>query len=42
VSPVEAIEYWVDSGAPEDVKKALVEGPVGGTRRLKPPVSQWI
>ena len=20
------IEYWVDSGAPEDVKKALVEG----------------
>jgi hypothetical protein len=24
--PVKPIEYWVDSGAPEDVKKALVEG----------------
>jgi hypothetical protein len=24
--PVKAIQYWVDSGAPEDVKKALVEG----------------
>ncbi len=23
---VKPIEYWVDSGAPEDVKKALVEG----------------
>jgi hypothetical protein len=24
--PVKPIEYWVDNGAPEDVKKALVEG----------------
>jgi len=24
--PVKPIQYWVDSGAPEDVKKALVEG----------------
>jgi hypothetical protein len=24
--PVKPIEYWVDPGAPEDVKKALVEG----------------
>ncbi|HTM31571.1 MAG TPA: zinc-dependent metalloprotease [Vicinamibacterales bacterium] len=24
--PVTPIQYWVDSGAPEDVKKALVEG----------------
>jgi len=24
--PVRPIQYWVDSGAPEDVKKALVEG----------------
>ena len=24
--PVKPIEYWVDSGAPDDVKKALVEG----------------
>jgi hypothetical protein len=24
--PVEPIRYWVDSGAPEDVKKALIEG----------------
>jgi Met-zincin/Domain of unknown function (DUF5117) len=24
--PVKAIQYWVDSGAPEDVKKALLEG----------------
>jgi hypothetical protein len=24
--PVEPIRYWVDSGAPDDVKKALVEG----------------
>jgi hypothetical protein len=24
--PVKPIEYWVDSGAPEDIKKALVEG----------------
>jgi hypothetical protein len=24
--PVKPIEYWVDSGAPEDVRKALVEG----------------
>ena len=24
--PVKPIRYWVDSGAPEDVKKALVEG----------------
>ena len=24
--PVKPIEYWVDSGAPEDVKKALIEG----------------
>jgi len=24
--PVQPIRYWVDSGAPEDVKKALVEG----------------
>jgi hypothetical protein len=24
--PVKPIEYWVDSGAPEDVKRALVEG----------------
>jgi len=24
--PVKQIEYWVDSGAPEDVKKALIEG----------------
>jgi hypothetical protein len=24
--PVNSIQYWVDSGAPEDVKKALVEG----------------
>src|SRR5580693_2674403 len=24
--PVKPIEYWVDSGAPEDVKKALLEG----------------
>jgi hypothetical protein len=24
--PIKAIQYWVDSGAPEDVKKALVEG----------------
>jgi hypothetical protein len=24
--PVQPIQYWVDSGAPEDVKKALVEG----------------
>lgn len=24
--PIEPIEYWVDSGAPEDVKKALIEG----------------
>lgn len=24
--PVKPIEYWVDSGAPEDVKQALVEG----------------
>jgi hypothetical protein len=24
--PVEPIRYWVDPGAPEDVKKALVEG----------------
>jgi Met-zincin/Domain of unknown function (DUF5117) len=24
--PVRPIEYWVDSGAPEDVKKALLEG----------------
>ena len=24
--PVQPIEYWVDSGAPDDVKKALVEG----------------
>jgi hypothetical protein len=23
---VKPIQYWVDSGAPEDVKKALVEG----------------
>ena len=25
-APVKPIEYWVDSGAPDDVKKALVEG----------------
>jgi hypothetical protein len=24
--PVKPIQYWVDSGAPEDVKKALIEG----------------
>ena len=24
--PIKPIQYWVDSGAPEDVKKALVEG----------------
>ena len=24
--PVEPIRYWVDSGAPEDVRKALIEG----------------
>ena len=24
--PVQPIQYWVDSGAPEDVKKALIEG----------------
>ena len=24
--PVQPIQYWVDSGAPEDVKRALVEG----------------
>jgi hypothetical protein len=24
--PIAPIEYWVDSGAPEDVKKALIEG----------------
>jgi hypothetical protein len=24
--PIKPIEYWVDSGAPDDVKKALVEG----------------
>src|SRR5688572_9534830 len=24
--PIKPIEYWVDSGAPEDVKKALIEG----------------
>jgi hypothetical protein len=24
--PVEPIQYWVDSGAPEDVKKALIDG----------------
>ena len=24
--PVKPIQYWVDSGAPEDVKKALLEG----------------
>ena len=24
--PIKPIDYWVDSGAPEDVKKALVEG----------------
>ena len=24
--PVKPIEYWVDSGAPDDVKKALIEG----------------
>lgn len=24
--PVQPIQYWVDSGAPEDVKKALLEG----------------
>ena len=24
--PVKPIEYWVDSGAPEDVKQALIEG----------------
>src|SRR5437867_10271030 len=24
--PVKPIQYWVDSGAPEDVRKALVEG----------------
>ena len=24
--PVQPIRYWVDSGAPEDVKKALIEG----------------
>ena len=24
--PVKPIQYWVDSGAPEDVQKALVEG----------------
>ena len=24
--PVKPIQYWVDSGAPEDIKKALVEG----------------
>lgn len=24
--PIRPIQYWVDSGAPEDVKKALVEG----------------
>ncbi len=24
--PVKPIRYWVDSGAPEDVKKALIEG----------------
>jgi hypothetical protein len=24
--PVKPIEYWVDSGAPEDVRKALIEG----------------
>ena len=24
--PIKPIRYWVDSGAPEDVKKALVEG----------------
>src|SRR5439155_897678 len=24
--PVKPIQYWVDSGAPDDVKKALVEG----------------
>jgi Met-zincin/Domain of unknown function (DUF5117) len=24
--PVKPIEYWVDSGAPEDVKKALIDG----------------
>jgi hypothetical protein len=24
--PVQPIQYWVDSGAPDDVKKALVEG----------------
>jgi hypothetical protein len=24
--PIEQIEYWVDSGAPEDVRKALIEG----------------
>jgi hypothetical protein len=24
--PIKPIQYWVDSGAPEDVKKALIEG----------------
>ena len=24
--PVKPIEYWVDPGAPEDVRKALIEG----------------
>jgi hypothetical protein len=24
--PIKPIEYWVDSGAPEDVRKALIEG----------------
>ena len=24
--PVKPIEYWVDPGAPDDVKKALIEG----------------
>ena len=38
--PVKPIQYWVDSGAPEDVKKALRRRrAAGGTRRSRRPAS---
>ena len=37
--PIKPIQYWVDNGAPEDVKKALLEGRAGGTRRSRRPAS---